>query len=71
MARTIRKTGRDGKLDTSITGVRPWHRRESKWARKATNRTIRNSTRAALATVTDHDDLIVPSHTRTGGWISH
>lgn len=71
MSRTIRKNGRDGREDHTITGVRPWHRRERKHARKETSRQLRNDTRAALDTLADPDATPFPVHRRTGGWLTH
>jgi len=71
MARTIRIDGtRDGRTwDT-------WRRRsyystERKWARKATNRQVRNRSRQVVAIAEDHDDVVYPEPVHTGGWISH
>lgn len=72
MARTIRKTtGRDGRIDYSAPGVRPYWSRERKWARKSTNRKNRNRTDEVLRTITDPEDVMVDRPVSTGGWISH
>lgn len=71
MARTLRRTGRDGKEDYTITGVRSWANREARWARKQTNRKARNRTREILATTVDHDAMVDPRPVSTSGWITH
>jgi hypothetical protein len=76
MARTTRRNkdnrGRELCGDAQqAAGVRPWYRREAKFARKQTNRAVRNANREVLATTADHDAMIDPRPRRTGGWLTH
>ena len=71
MSRTTRKTGRDGRSDFAIKGVRSLYAREKKWARKQTNRKARNQTVEVLHVTEDYDEMIDPRPRSTGGWITH
>lgn len=71
MARTRRKTGRDGHIDFELKGVRSFYSREAKWARKMTNRRARHAGNAALRDSVDFDAMADMRNRSTGGWITH
>ena len=47
------------------------YRKENKVARKLTSRKLRHSSKLMMTCLSDVEDIVLPNHQKTSGWMTH